>query len=205
MASPLLKEYAELGCPAVVGPAWPLNTSLAAIATGPYASILTPESTNFFRQEMLERAHLGFVIILLVDMALLVFGDCIRTSCLASVYQANRKPRLICNSSAAPDDVTPAVNASTNKSTAPNTMQFGECLPWFLQNILEADPSDVLVWFSKWYIYNSVHWCLLRPGDIGAFTYVVPPLPTDISTLLCIYFVLPMGWVKSPGIFCEAS
>ena len=47
-ASPLLKEHAELGCPAAVGPAYPLNTILAVIATGPHASTLTPEATAFF-------------------------------------------------------------------------------------------------------------------------------------------------------------
>ena len=33
----------------------------------------------------------------------------------------------------------------------------------------------------------------------------MPPLPTYISTLLCIDLVLPMGWVNSPDMFCAAS
>ena len=74
LALPMLKEYAELGCPAAVGPAWPLNTNFATIATGPHASTLTPEATAFCRQELLEQAQRGFRIILLVDMALMVFG-----------------------------------------------------------------------------------------------------------------------------------
>ena len=135
LALPLLKEYAELGFPSDVGPACTLTTILSAITTGPNASTLTPEATAFFRQELLERAQRGFSIILPVDVALLVFGNCICISRLAYVDQANRKPSLICNSSAAPDDVTPAVNAFTNKSTAPDAMQFGACLPQFLQKI----------------------------------------------------------------------
>ena len=135
----------------------------------------------------------GFIIILPVDMDLWVFGYCIRISRLLYVEQVKRKPRLICNSSAAPHDVTPVVNASTNKSTAPYAMQFGACLPRFLQKILEADPLDGPVWFSKLEISDAFHQCLLRPGDIGAFTYVLPPLPTYISTLMCIDLVLPMG------------
>ena len=107
--------------------------------------------------------------------------------------QANRNSRLICNSLAAPDDVTPAVNLYTNKYTAPDAIQFEACLSRFLQKIWEADPSDGLVWLSKWDISDAFHRCLLRPGDIGAFTYVVLPLPTDISTLLCIDLVLKMG------------
>ena len=41
LASPLLEKYAELGCPAAVSLAWPLDTINAAIATGPHAPILT--------------------------------------------------------------------------------------------------------------------------------------------------------------------
>ena len=134
----------------------------------------------------------------------MVFGDRIRISCLASADKAKRKPRLIYNSSAAPDDVTPAVNASTEKSNAPDAIQFGACLTWFLYNILEADPSDGPVWLSKWEIYDAFHRCLLHPGDIGVFTYVVHPLPTEISNLLCIDLVLPMVWVRSPDMFCAA-
>ena len=49
------------------------------------------------------------------------------------------------------------------------------------------------MWLSKWDISDAFYQCLLRPGDIGAFIYVVTPLSTDISTLLCIDLVLPMG------------
>ena len=177
----------------------------SAIATVPHASTLTPEATDFCPQEMLEREQSGFSIILTVEMALLVFGDRIRISCLASINQANIKLRLICDSSVAPDDVTPSVNVYTDKSTAPNAMQFGSCLPWFLQKIWYADPSDEPVSLSKWEISDAFYRCLLRPADITAFTYVVAPLPTDTLTLLCIDLVLTMGWVKSPVMLCAAS
>ena len=84
-------------------------------------------------------------------------------------------------------------------------MQFGSCLPQFLQNIWEADPSDGPMWISKWDISDAFHRCLLRPADIDDFTYVVTPLPTDISTLLCIDLVLPMGRVNSPDMLYAAS
>ena len=59
-APPLFKEYAEIGFPADVGPAWPLNKIISVIATGPHASTLTPEATAFYRQELLEQANRGF-------------------------------------------------------------------------------------------------------------------------------------------------
>ena len=58
---------------------------------------------------------------------------------------------------------------------------------------------------SKWDISDAFHRCPLRATHIGAFTYVVPPLPSDTTILLCIDLVLPMGWVNSPDMFCAAS
>ena len=84
-------------------------------------------------------------------------------------------------------------------------MQFGAYLPWFLQKIWEADHSEGPLWLSKWDISDAFHRCLLRPADISTFTYVVPPLPTDTPTLMCIDLVLPMGWVNSPDMFCATS
>ena len=52
---------------------------------------------------------------------------------------------------------------------------------------------------------DAFHRCPLRPADVGAFAYVVPPLPGDATTYLCVDLVLPMGWVNSPPFFCAAS
>ena len=84
-------------------------------------------------------------------------------------------------------------------------MQFGSCLPRLLQRIWECDPADGTVLLSKWDISDGFHRCLIRPADVGAFTYVVPPLPGDTAIYLCIDLVLPMGWVNSPPFFCAAS
>ena len=58
---------------------------------------------------------------------------------------------------------------------------------------------------SKWDISDAFHRCPLRAAHIGAFTYVVPPLPGDTTILLCIDLVLPMVWVNFPDMFCAAS
>ena len=58
---------------------------------------------------------------------------------------------------------------------------------------------------SKWEISDAFHRCPLRAAHIGAFTYVVPPLPCETTILLCTDLVLPMGWVNSPDMFCAAS
>ena len=40
---------------------------------------------------------------------------------------------------------------------------------------------------------------------MGSFAYVVPPLPLDETTYLCVDLVIPIGWVNPPPIFCAAS
>ena len=154
-----------------------LATIREAIATGPHASTLKPAAISFCRRELLERAQRGFSIILPEGVALKVFGDRIRISRLASVDHDNWKPRLICNYTATPNAITSSVDASTDKESAPRVIQFGACLPRFLQKIWEADPSKGLVWLSKWDISDAFNWCPLQAAHIGAFTYVFPPPP----------------------------
>ena len=145
----------------------------------------------------------------------MLFGRCLRISQLASVPQANQKDRLICDSTSPPpsgdsllppsSEDTPAVNVSTDRSMAPQAMQFGPCLPRILQQIWEADPQDGPVYLSKWDISDAFHHCVLRPANICAFSYVVPPLPPNTAIYLCVDLVLPMGYERSPPFICAAS
>ena len=40
---------------------------------------------------------------------------------------------------------------------------------------------------------------------MGDFAYVVPPLPSDEKTYLCVDLAIPTGWVNTPPLFCAAS
>ena len=88
---------------------------------------------------------------------------------------------------------------------ATQAMQFGPCLPRILQQIWEADPQYGPVYLSKWDISDAFHRCILRPTNVGAFSYIVPPLPSDTAIYMCVDIVLPIGWVSSPPLFCAAS
>ena len=39
---------------------------------------------------------------------------------------------------------------------------------------------------------------------MGAFAYVMPYLPADKTTYVCVDLVIPMGWVNFPQFFCMA-
>ena len=204
-AADLLHSYTKNKFPAKVGPQWPLASIMAGIKKGPHTSATSQQSTAFCRRELLECSQRGFSIILSVCNALHFFGRKIGISRLACLDYQNRKPRLICNSSKAPDTIIQSVNDSTDKSINPQAMQFGSCLPRLLQNIWEADPDKGPVLISKWDISDAFHRCHIYPEDVGAFTYVVPLIPLDPEPLLCIDLVLPMSWVNSPDLFCATS
>ena len=40
---------------------------------------------------------------------------------------------------------------------------------------------------------------------MGSFAYVVPPLPADETTYLCVDLVIPIGWVNPSPLFCAES
>ena len=84
-------------------------------------------------------------------------------------------------------------------------MQFVPCPPCILEQIWEAYPQDGPVYIPKWDISDAFHCCVLCPDDVGAFSYVGPPLPSDTAIYLCVDLVLPMGWVSSPPFFYAAS
>ena len=93
--------------------------------------------------DIFERSLREFRIFLTVEDAICLLVTFLRISCLASVDHQNRKPRIIFNYREAPDKVTLAVNASSDKSLPPKTMQFSPCLARRLQRIWEADLKEV--------------------------------------------------------------
>ena len=78
--------------------------------------------------EILERFLRGFSIVLTVEDAIHLFSNLLCILHLDLVELQTRKPWIIYNSSEAPDAVTPAVNSSSDKFSAPKAMQFGPCL-----------------------------------------------------------------------------
>ena len=74
---------------------WSLETIWHAIGKVPHYSTLSPESTDFYRKNILEQTQRGFSIVLSVTEAITLFGTDLRIFRLASVDQVKYKPRLI--------------------------------------------------------------------------------------------------------------
>ena len=132
----LPKVYTSNGFPVEAGLEWSLETTCRAIKKGPNYSTLSPDSTALCQGGIMERTQWWFSIVLKEEYAIKLFGATIRISCLASVDQNNRQPRLICNSSEDPDGATLSMNASTDKASEPKAMLFGDCFAYLPKNLL---------------------------------------------------------------------
>ena len=155
----LFQALATSGFPSALGKPWSLDAIRTAIKKGPHTSTCNSSSTIYCCKELSDRLSRGFSLLLTADTAILLFGRSLRIYRLASVPQDNQKDRLICNSTSptpSGDYLLPpsskdtlAVNVSTDRSVAPQAMQFFPCLPRILQQIWEADYQYGPVYLSK--------------------------------------------------------
>ena len=166
-----------------------METIWAAIKDGPNTSTCDATAAVFCQTELVERIRCGFSILLSAKDAVEIFHQRLCIFRLASVLHKNRKNRIIYDSTAPPPGGDSLLHPSIRNPPplypiseqvhgchgVTPSMQFGPCLPRFLQAIWEADPGDCPVFLSKWNISDAFHRCILRPFDIGKFTYVVPP------------------------------
>ena len=143
LATPLLQSLANSGLLAAVGKPWYLDAIRSKIDRGPCTSTRNPASTAFCRAELSDRVSRGFSLLLILEMAILLFGRHLCILRLASAPETNWKDWLVCESAGPPpggdlllppsSEDTPAVNMSTNRILAPQSMQFGPCLHLILQ------------------------------------------------------------------------
>ena len=78
----------------------------------------------------------------------------LKISHLVAIDQHNRKPCLICNSTAAPNEHVVSVELFTDTTNKPAAIQFKAWLVHILQLIWEAHSNDDPAFLSKWYILD---------------------------------------------------
>ena len=78
---------------------------------------------------MQRRIKYGFIILLIAEDMIRLFGEKLKPPRIAAVPQAHRRLQLILNLSDQPDPSTPSVNESTNREAAPESLQFGRAFP----------------------------------------------------------------------------
>ena len=144
----------------------------------------------------------GFSILIPASDTIILFGEKLKLSCIATVTQAHRCPRLILNLSDQLDANTPGVNNSTDRKVAPDSLQFGRAFPHILQEVWDTDLVQDPIWVSKLDITDAYHRGTVKPLQVGAFVYVISLSPGEEGCVIFIDLVLLMGWVESPKFFC---
>ena len=131
----LLQSYVDEGIPVHTRYTWSLQALEIAISKGPHAYACTPEMTTFIWEEMQRRIKYGFSILLPATGAVQIFGEKLNLSCIVEVTQAHHHPCLILNLSGKAYEVTPSVNDTINRESAPDSLQFVRALPRILWSV----------------------------------------------------------------------
>ena len=127
-----LHSCVEEDIPATIVLPWLRKALDETIRNGPHASACAPDMISFIRENLLRRIQDIFRILLSAKDALQFFREKLNLSCIVAFPQAQLRPRLILNLSAAPNKETPSVNATTDREIAPESMQFGRAFPRIL-------------------------------------------------------------------------
>ena len=89
----------------------------------------------FTRGELQQSVRDGFSILLPVADTVRLLRKKIKLYRIVMVPQEHRRPRLILDLLEQPGEGTPSVNDTTDRETAPESMQFGRSFPHILQEI----------------------------------------------------------------------
>ena len=76
----------------------------------------------------------------------------------------------------------------------------GGALPWILWLLRHADPSDGLVYLSKYNIMDSFYRMFLKTNNALLLAIMMPSYENE-TQLLAIPLSLTMGWTNSPPTF----
>ena len=205
LAASLLRNYVDEGIPVHIGPAWTQRALEQAITKGPHASACAPKMTAFIRGEIRQHVQNLFIILLPVTDAVRLFGDKLKLSGIVAVPQKHRRPRLIFNLLAQPDEGAPSVNDTTYREVTLDWVQFWPAFPRILQAIWEAGLDKGTVRVSNLDVTDVYPCGTLQPSRVVSFTYLVPPTTNSDCIIICIDRVLSVVWVDSPKFFCAFS
>ena len=76
---------------------WSPQSLETSVYKGAYALACTPEANTFTWGDMQRRIKDSFIILLTEEDAMRLFGDTLKLTRIAALYQAHRQPRLIIN------------------------------------------------------------------------------------------------------------
>lgn len=201
-----LQEYATTGCPVDCGEDWTLEQVDAAVAHGAHPSASEPEAAEALHLETLEQVEGGFARLIPWKVLRGQLQRKLKISPIAAIPHKSRSYRKIVDLSFALDDL-PAVNDSTNTSTAPlHAMnELGWVLPRLIHAMATVPETNGPLLMAKFDLKDG-YWRMVVPEeDELNFAYVLPQHDPDAEIMIVIPSSLQMGWTLSPPYFCAAS
>ena len=211
-AIPLLRTYADDGCPADCGPRWSKDQIIRALRRGPHISAKAPDAIRYLRKQTMEKVDHGFVRIVKWGDIKNEIPKNLKISPIAMIPHKSRDYRAILDLSFKlrhKDMIYKSVNESTVPTSPPQGMvQLGKSLKRLIA-ILAAnhDRSNPFI-FSKMDIKDGFWRMSVNREDAWNFCFVLPSEspPTSMDDIeLVVPDALQMGWCESPPFFCAGT
>ena len=211
-AGPLLKYYADQGCPVDCGKDWSREHIEALLRRGPHISAKNPDAIRALNEETKGKVANGY-------SKIERYGDIkhnlpkkLKISPVAMVPHKSRQFRTILDLSFGlryKGKLLESVNSSTVKQAPAEAMvQLGQCIQRLIATIADNyDPSRPF-YFAKLDIKDGFWRMGVSATDAWNFCYVLPQLeePENLDDVLIVVpNCLQMGWCESPPFFCAAS
>ena len=212
-AAPLLKGFADNGCPVDCGENWTDERVVSAMLRGPHQSAYLDGAVGFLQEETKEKVRNGFARVI-------KWGDIkdnvppkLKISPVAMVPHKSKKFRVIMDLSfrfsKKDGSKWESVNSATTKLAPQQSMaQLGLALKRMVATMADNFDPDRPFKFAKLDIKDGFWRMAVNDENAWNFVYVLPSENKNVA-LDDIELVVPnslqMGWCESPPFFCAGS
>ena len=191
-AAPLLDEFRRAGVPVLsTDTEWPTNLRHMAKQRGCHKSAF--EFKDFLYDDMADMVRRGYWVVL--PFSSVQHLPNLRISPIGCVPQRERRPRIIV------DYTYSGVNATTDRRSHSEAMQFGGTLKRILQQIYSAKPRYGPIFLLKIDLSDGFYRVPLSADHVPRLGVILPPPSAGSDDLIAFPLTLPMGWTESPAQF----
>ena len=209
-AHPLLKRYADHGCPVNCGPNWSKEQIITALQRGPHRSALSKKASASLLEETKEKVQNGFARVVKWKDIKDNVPPTLKISPVACIPHKSRSFRVILDLSFQLEfdmEKTPSVNDTTEKlAPAASMNQLGFVLKRIIHTMASHYNPKRPFFFSKLDIKDGFWRLTVNDRDAWNFCYALPNKSLNIDeTEIVVPNCLQMGWCESPPFFCASS
>jgi hypothetical protein len=210
---PELKEW-EKGVEVDCGADWSREMVEVALQRGAHPSAQTPEAIQLFKEDIAYQVNGGFCDVMLASELMKNPPTNLKVSPVATVPQANRRPRIILDLSfpvrrpaekrkMGPKMVDAVNITTTSRSPQSPVKLIGKVLTELFEFMAQA-PADSDILLGKVDLSDGFWRMIVKPQHRWNFCYVLPQ-DAGAPMRIVVPHALQMGWQESPPYFCTAT